>query len=396
MTCDVKALRAVVTGYGVHAAVDRIEEAFELFERGETRLTEQELSREAGGVGCLGAGCSSAPPLAYLPQRKWIKYMGPQTQYAVWAAGKALEHAGLWSARATTEAVAERAALGLFLASGPIAFELSDVVPGINASLDAAGELDFGLMGTAGLRSTSPMMPFHTLLNMPIGLTSMVFGIQGANAIYYPDCEQALFALSAATRSIEHGRSLGALVGGTAHLRSLMPLVSYRRRGWLADTQRSAQPFSVGHRGWGIADGAGMLVLESEARALGRGAKIHARLEVDAMPSDSETLGARYLAGARRPDLFVVTGTLDEAQEAEALTLADAKPCLSLDGAIGYSGSASLAQSLAAACCLLTSASLFRGGTWLQHGTIEVLFASPGPRSRRSGRWGRVRLEKAS
>jgi len=49
-----------------------------------------------------------------------------------------------------------------------------------------------------GLRRCHPLMPFKMLLNMPLGLVSIAFGLRGPNAILYPGPEQSAAAIDSA------------------------------------------------------------------------------------------------------------------------------------------------------------------------------------------------------
>jgi 3-oxoacyl-(acyl-carrier-protein) synthase len=381
--------RVVVTGYGIHAAIDGVDDIIKLGENYENRLSLLELTREAGAIHCVGVAGKMEPPFPYLPQRKWLKYMGQQTQLSVWAAGKALEDAKLLGS--CNDAL--RAEMGLLLATGPIAFELSDVIPAVVASRREDSTLDFEALGEVGLRSSSPMMPFHTLLNMPIGLVSMIFGIKGHNSIYYPDAEQALFAISSACRAIEHGRLSMALVGGTAQLLSLMPIVNHARRGLIARTPVLAQPFQKGHHGLGLSDAASMLVLESEEHARVRGARIYGKIEAEAI-----ALSTRELLDGKRPasashSLSIASGTVTDEQDAEAIKVANSKDCLSFDAVTGYVGPAALALNLGIACRILERKGGYRQGLDCDGTnpikTVEILALS---HTFGDSRWSRVTL----
>jgi hypothetical protein len=376
----------------MHSRVEQLDQAFQLELSSEVLVDWLELPKSAGQLRCIGARCPSEPPVPYLPQRKWLKYMGPQTQFAVWAAGRALEDARVIGKE--TEPEAARRGMALYLTTGPIAFELTDVLPGLFASRGPEGKLDFGAVGGAGLRATSPMMPFHTLLNMPVGLVSMVFGIKGQNAIFYPDAEQSLFALSAGFRSIRHDRTAMAMVGGTAHVLSFMPIATLSRRGQLAPSVDAAIPFGPCHQGWAVGDAAAMLVLEREDHARSRGARIYGSIEVEPTLQSSEELIAEALAApkdARVAAVTIVTGTANTLDDNVARHVAQASRILSLDSVFGFNPAASLVLSVAAGCRLLEHPGLLRGQQWHANGKVDVLVCVPvaGGKSR----WGKVRLE---
>ena len=95
-------------------------------------------------------------------------------------------------------------------------------------------------------------------------------------------CASGGHALAWGAAMIERGAADAAVVGAVEA--SLHPLVlgSYRRMGVLApggdDPAASVRPFSATRRGFAIGEGAGILVLESQAGADRRGVRVLARL----------------------------------------------------------------------------------------------------------------------
>jgi 3-oxoacyl-(acyl-carrier-protein) synthase len=271
----------LVTGVGVHGALGDSEQTLTALAVGRSALTMHTLDR-ASDVPPLPAAPApvddrTLQPL--LPDRKLIKYMSPTARLAVLAAGRALADAGLLG-----DANAEqRASLGLFVSTGLIAFDIAAVGGGIEASRSTVGQLDLLRMGREGLRLCHPLLPFKMLLNMPLGLISIVYGLRGPNVILYPDAAQAGVALEAALRALSAGRIERALVGSSAQPVSLMPVCTLRRLGRLAVDVEAAQPFSPAHAGTAPADAGAFLVLETERAARARGAPTLATLEAVAV-----------------------------------------------------------------------------------------------------------------
>lgn len=343
MKAEHSALRSVVvTGIGSEGAVREPGSALEALRLGKTTLSPLGVPSAPGFPTFIGSRHPVAPPFPYVSQRKWVKYMSATTQFAVWAAGRALEQAGLLGdSPACREA---RASSALYIATGPIAFEAEDVLPALAIAQDDQHALDLEALGARGLPACSPMMPFQTLLNMPMGIVSMVYGICGANLILYPNSRQATGALELAIRGIAHGRFDRALVGGSAQLTSLLPLLSLAERGLLAPSLESAVPFSPAHQGWAPGDGAAFLVLEAEAAQRSRGVKALARI---ATASQGAVDGA------------VCTGTHDRASDALLLdrltALSPERPIqpISLDSVSGYWGAAAMPFAVGVGVALL-------------------------------------------
>ena len=197
------------------------------------------------------------------------------------------------------------------------------------------------------------------LLNMPLGLVSIVFGIKGPNFILYPGAEQGACALAHALRGLRHGRFPRALVGGSACTLGLSPIMHLRRSGRLASSMEEAQPFSERHAGWSPADQAAFVVLETEAEAARRGHPTHARLDgaqVMGAGAVDPLWGAVAPTGA--PDVLLCTGSrsaVDVRADRERVRTrwVNQVTLASADGLLGVAPAASFLLATALACLSL-------------------------------------------
>ena len=217
----------------------------------------------ADSVVLTGAGRASAGPepvdaRPWLKSRKSAKFMGLQDRLAVVAAGRALESAGLAGVP-----LGERT--GLYLAVGHIPFEKEDLDAILGASV-VEGRLSMRAFSTAGFDSVSPLLTFRCLPNMPAYHVSANFDVQGPYFVTYPGAGQLYLALEEAVSALGEGRADIALVGGVAHQRN--HLVTHHFRRLLPPVP-----------GADLEDAAGLLVLETEAHAAGRGATIRGRID---------------------------------------------------------------------------------------------------------------------
>lgn len=377
-----------ITGVGLHCAFGGRKEAREALRAGRQALAPIALAGVHELPPCVGACASDEIPAGQWlagSARKLLKYASPTAAMAIAAAGAALEDGGL------KDDAERRAALGLYVAAGLIAFDVGEVRRGVEAVADE-GSIDPRRVNE-GLRRCHPLMPFKMLLNMPLGLVSIAFGLRGPNAILYPGPEQGAAAIDFALRAIAHGRLDAALVGGTAHALSLLPLGTLARLGCLASSVAEAQPFSANQRGLAPGDAAAFLLIEAEASAKERGARLRARLGGavgrPALPSDEKSAGGpidRLLDRIPQPGppsrlLFsgaTAASQRDQLRQACARRWRNAEPpsIESFDGRVGYSGAAALPLSVALALSdddgdatsLLALATDPRGGlgaTWL-------------------------------
>jgi len=178
-------------------------------------------------------------------------------QFALAAAEEAWAAAGL----AHAGIARERIAAAVSLSKG--------CVPAI-ADLAARG----GWNGEAGWLRGSPDAAARAV--------AARLGLSGPTLVPVTACASGGHALIWGAALVARGRADAAVVGAAEA--SLHPLVigSYRRMGVLADAgadpAASVRPFSATRRGFAIGEGAGILVLESEASAARRGAPVLARL----------------------------------------------------------------------------------------------------------------------
>ena len=344
--------RIVVTGVGLHTGHGDTQATWTAIGENRSALTCLHPWNEASaGLAFPAVAAPEPSPVEFLADRKSVKYMGPCTQMAVLAAGRALRDAGLLPAHAA----AEREAMALFLATGPIAFD----VEGALSSFGEDGAADLLALRHEGLRRCHPLLPFKMLLNMPLGLVSIVFGIKGPNFILYPSAEQGACVLGHALRGLRQGRFTRALVGGSACTLGLAPIMHLRRAGRLAGSVDQAQPFSDRHTGWAPADQAAFLVLETEAEAARRGQTAYAHLD------GAQVLGAGAVdrmwaafAPAEAPEVLFRTGSLAAADLHAERARARARWAVpatlaSADGLLGVAPAASFLLATALACLSL-------------------------------------------
>jgi Beta-ketoacyl synthase, N-terminal domain len=337
----------LITGVGLHggpAAASGLEPAFEALARGESAVAPARLEGVEGLPPFAGAPAPRPPDVRpLLPDRKIAKYMSPTTKMAVVAAGAALADAELEGT--------DREAAALYVATGLIAFDLGAVRRAIQAARSDAGELDLRLLGERGLRLCHPLMPFKMLLNMPLGLISIIFGLRGPNAIYYPGADQGAVCMEAAWRGIRSGRLERALVGGTTNGLSLLPVATLRRAGRLAAVPAVAKPFSPTHAGYAPADAAAFLVLESACSARARGARPIAEI-TDVRSGRRGPFEPCSMVGSAQ--LVLLSGTLDRAADAAALAaLPEQGRVTSLDAQLGHQGAATLFWSAALGAAMI-------------------------------------------
>ncbi|MEJ5243881.1 MAG: beta-ketoacyl synthase N-terminal-like domain-containing protein [Desulfomicrobiaceae bacterium] len=121
----------------------------------------------------------------------------------------------------------------------------------------------------------TPPQALWLLSAMPSTTTSLVaatLGIHGESATLLGACAASTQALAWGARAIAEGRTAVALVGGADSRVGERAVAAYASAGVLAPAD--IRPFDTERSGFIPAEGAAMMVLESEEHARGRGARI--------------------------------------------------------------------------------------------------------------------------
>lgn len=214
------------------------------FARGRTVVT------GAGGV----CGVPDATP--FVKTRKLRKFMGPQDELAVVAAGRALDAAGL------PPALGERC--GLYLAVGYIPFEGEDIERLLDVSLEG-DRFSMTRFAANAFAAINPLLTFRVLPNMPAFHVSLSFDVQGPYVVSYPGAAQFYGVLEEALAALESEAVDVALVGAVADQQNFLVRHHFGRIPTPVETSR-------------LENAAAFLVIERAADARSRGAYPRARL----------------------------------------------------------------------------------------------------------------------
>ncbi len=151
---------------------------------------------------------------------------------------------------------------------------------------------------------------------MPSAAASMVskhLGIKGPVFSLATACASSAHAIAQGSMMIQTGHCDVALVGGTD-----APFTHGLLKAWEAlrvVSNDTCRPFSKDRTGMVLGEGAGVLVLESEAHARQRGAHIHAELAGSAMSSDAGHI--------TRPDVSSISKVMKKALNHAEVLLED-------------------------------------------------------------------------
>jgi 3-oxoacyl-[acyl-carrier-protein] synthase II len=195
-------------------------------------------------------------------ERRDLKKMDPFIQYAVAAGRMAMDASALRITAANEDRVG--------------------VIVGVGMGGMHSIEQFHTLYLESRLRKVSPFFIGKTIANLAPGQIAIQIGAKGVNYTPSSACASGATAVGEAFRQIRHGYQDAVLAGGAeAALCGLgvggfiaMRALSTRN----ADPERASRPFDRGRDGFVVAEGAGILVLESLEHARARGARVLAEV----------------------------------------------------------------------------------------------------------------------
>ncbi|QDY80135.1 type I polyketide synthase [Streptomyces qinzhouensis] len=155
----------------------------------------------------------------------------------------------------------------------------TDYGPRMHEGCDSEGHLLIGSTGVAA------------------GRLSYSLGLEGPATVIDTSCSSGLAAVHLAVRSLRSGECPLALAGGASVHGTPGLLVDFSRQGVLADDGRS-RAFGSGARGFGVAEGAAMMVLERLSDARRHGHPVLAVIRGTAWNQDGASQGLSAPSGA--------------------------------------------------------------------------------------------------
>lgn len=226
-------------------------------------------------------------------EKKLARRMALFTQYAVAAASEAWKDSGLDQMAPDPERVS------VMIGNG---------IGGTEVDMEA-----YKVLFERGPGRFSPMMIPKLIANEAAGNVSIMLNAKGAAHTLVTACASGTDALGVALDMIRSGRADVVIAGGTE-----ATITEYCVGGFCAmkalgtkyndDPERSCRPFDADRDGFIMGEGAGILILESEAHAKARGAKVYVELAGYGGTADAYHLTAPdpEADGARRAFLLAL------------------------------------------------------------------------------------------
>jgi 3-oxoacyl-[acyl-carrier-protein] synthase II len=191
-------------------------------------------------------------------ERREIKKMDPFIQFAVAAAQMAMDQSGLKMPPADPDRVG--------------------VIVGVGMGGIASIEQFHTMYLDSRLRRVSPFFIAKVIANLAPGQISIRFGARGVNYTPTSACASGANAIGEAFRNIRDGYQDAVIAGGTEAALCGLGIggfIAMRALSTRNDApERASRPFDRQRDGFVIAEGAGIVVLESLAHARSRGARI--------------------------------------------------------------------------------------------------------------------------
>ncbi len=273
--------QVVITGMGVISplgnSVDSFWERLAGGQSGVSRIESFDTARFKTKI----AGAVRGFDAEALFGRKEARRMDRFCQFAMAAAGEAWEDAGLQKEQINGER------LGVYVGSG---------VGGLQTLIDQAG-----VLRDRGPERVSPTLVPMIISNMAAALISMKFGALGPTMSPVTACSIGNTSIGEAFRLIRGGGADIVIAGGAEAALSEISLASFGNATALSsrndDPAAASRPFDAGRDGFVMAEGSGIVILESLAHAKRRGARIYAEVLGYGASSDAYHMVATHPDG---------------------------------------------------------------------------------------------------
>lgn len=280
--------RVVVTGVGVVSPLGiGVSEFWDSLTEGKCGIMPIE-SFDMSSLPCSFGG--QAPEFRvtnYVPKtyRKSTKLMSRDIELAVVAAHEAATDASLPTRCLIDRGEQEEPAVdptrfGANIGAGLICPDLNELSSAFATATDESGDFDLKLWGDIGMSNLTPLWLLKFLPNMLACHVTIVHDAQSAsNTITCCEASSHL-AIGEAFRSISRGVMDVCICGGAESKINPMAVARFALMNRLAnaDPQNACRPFAADRTGTTIAEGGGLLILESLEHAKARNATIYAEI----------------------------------------------------------------------------------------------------------------------
>lgn len=270
--------RVVITGLGAVTALGPVKNLWESLKAGQSGVRKIETIPIDHVPVQIGGEVRGFDPTEYI-DRKEARRMGRASQFAVAGAKMALDDAGL-----TPEGIeAEGDRVGVVIGSSLGSHEMA--------------EQSTFKYKTSGYTKPNPLSLINSLPNMPAHYVSRFFRALGPLNAPSTACAAGTQSVGEASELIRNGRSDMVITGGVEAVLQDYAIAGFDAMQALANEyndkpEAASRPFDANRSGFVFSEGCGIVIIESLAHALKRGAKIYAEVLGHASSSDAYHIAA--------------------------------------------------------------------------------------------------------
>lgn len=255
--------RVVITGIGLITALGTgIEKSWKRIVSGETGVGKIESYDTTDMPVQIAAEVKDFDPLEFGIEKKEVKKLARNTQFAIAATKMALEDSKLTIDENNAEEI------GVIVSSG---------IGGIEVF-----EAQHQTMLEKGVKRISPFTIPAMIANMASGNIGIYFGAKGPNKSIVTACAAGTHSVGDAFELIKNGRATAMIAGGTEASITPFAMNAFANMKALStrndEPEKASRPFSADRDGFVMGEGAGILILEELEHAKARGAKIYAEV----------------------------------------------------------------------------------------------------------------------
>ena len=270
-TRSIELRRVVITGMGtVNPLGNDVESTWNGLLKGVSGIRPIERF-DLAGLPVTFAGQIEGLDTTGVLDKKEERRLDPYLHYALVAASQAMQDSGLEVPDDESDRV------GVLVGSG---------IAGLQAMLDNCDALL-----NRGWKRVSPFFVPTTIANMASGMIAMRYGTRGPNSCVVTACTTGTHAVGDAYRIIQRGDADAMIAGGSEAPVNPLGVAGFAAMRALStydgDPTHASRPFDKERDGFVVAEGAGVVVLESLEHALGRGARIYAEVVGYGMSGDA-------------------------------------------------------------------------------------------------------------
>ncbi len=263
--------RVVIAGIGVITPIgNSVPEYWEALSQGKSGIEKTTLFDVSQFTSQIAGEVKGFEPEKYI-DKKEARRMDRFTQFAMAASSEAIQDSKLDLSKEDSKRI------GVLLGSG---------IGGLGTI-----EREHKVLMEKGPRRVSPFLIPMLIIDMASGLVSIKYGLKGPNFAVVTACASSAHALGDAFKIIQRGDAEAMVSGGAEGAITPLAFAGFCSMKALStrndEPHKASRPFDKERDGFIMAEGAGIVILESLEHAKARGAKIYAEVVGYGMSGDA-------------------------------------------------------------------------------------------------------------